>query len=358
MTKHSKDTITQPDGSPFESISSKYGYGKNRDWLDRGYRSHMHLQFNLVNMNGRLYDPILGRMLSPDPFVADATGTQGLNKYSYALNSPLKYTDPTGWWNIGGGSDKAQAINDLASKLSRESYERTEATYSHMYVQEMLNLKEDRTKEQLYQRLITEFPSIVLNDNLSYRINFTSNKVYDGLGSRTITTPECSDICLSTLRHSEIWPTYTRIYEVQYRSTAQSSGGTWDINGDGKFQKNEADNWWLNGGGKPVNVNNANIDWTGVKIPKGAAKGSIFAISTTDAFLKLPYETAATYGGTSFKVVSTMHVQVLDQLYHYNMRPNNSIENRIRNYLTEQGRPNGTGTDFMIHYYNPIILIK
>ena len=142
-------------------------------------------------------------------------------------------------------------------------------------------------------------------------------------------------------------------------SQAQSSGGgNWDINGDGKFQKNEADNWWLNGGGKPVSVNNANIDWSGLKIPKGASKGSIFAISTTDAFLKLPYETAATYGGTSFKVVSTMHVQVLNQLYHYNMRPNNSIENRIRNYLTEQGRPEGNGTDFMINYYNSIILIK
>jgi hypothetical protein len=163
------------------------------------------------------------RFCNPDNHI-DA-GTQGLNKYSYAHKNPLKYTDPTGWWNSGGGSDKAQAINDLASKLSRESYERTEATYSHMYVQEMLNINEVPTKEQLYQNLITEFPSIVLNDNLSYRINVTSYKVYDGLGSRTITTPECSDIYLSTLRHSEIWPTYTRIYEVQYRS----KGGGWGL---------------------------------------------------------------------------------------------------------------------------------
>jgi hypothetical protein len=138
---------------------------------------------------------------------------------------PLKYTDPTGWCNSGGGSDKAQAINDLASKLSRETMDRFEAQHSQAYIYEMLNLKEDRTKEQLYQNLITEFPSIVLNDNLCYRINVTSYKVYDGLGSRTITTPECSDIRLSTFRYSEIWPTYTRIYEVQYRSTAQSNGG-------------------------------------------------------------------------------------------------------------------------------------
>ncbi len=47
----------------------------------------------------------------------------------------------------------------------------------------------------------------------------------------------------------------------------------WDLNGDERLQKNEADKWWLNGGGKIVNVNNAYIDWTGVQIPKGAAKG-------------------------------------------------------------------------------------
>ena len=45
-------------------------------------------------MNARLYDPILGRMLSPDNFVGE--GTQGFNRYSYANNNPLVYTDPSG----------------------------------------------------------------------------------------------------------------------------------------------------------------------------------------------------------------------------------------------------------------------
>ncbi|MBS1775108.1 MAG: hypothetical protein JSS64_02375, partial [Bacteroidetes bacterium] len=52
--------------------------------------------FTLINMNGRIYDPLLGRMLSPDPYVAG--GTQGHNRYSYCLNNPLKYTDPSGEW--------------------------------------------------------------------------------------------------------------------------------------------------------------------------------------------------------------------------------------------------------------------
>ena len=47
-------------------------------------------------MNGRLYDPVLGRVLSPDNYVQNAYGTQDYNRYSYAHNNPLVYTDPDG----------------------------------------------------------------------------------------------------------------------------------------------------------------------------------------------------------------------------------------------------------------------
>jgi RHS repeat-associated protein len=67
------------------------------EWLIRGYTGHEMLpEFGLVNMNGRIYDPVLGRMLSPDKFVHDAAGTQGFNRYSYVLNNPLSYVDPDG----------------------------------------------------------------------------------------------------------------------------------------------------------------------------------------------------------------------------------------------------------------------
>ena len=67
------------------------------EWLIRGYTGHEHLpEFGLINMNGRMYDPVLGRMLSPDIYVHDATSTQGYNRYSYVLNNPLKYVDPDG----------------------------------------------------------------------------------------------------------------------------------------------------------------------------------------------------------------------------------------------------------------------
>ncbi|MCP4303728.1 MAG: hypothetical protein GY788_02380, partial [bacterium] len=52
----------------------------------------------LVHMNGRVYDPELGRFLSADPFVQDATDLQSLNRYTYVLNNPLSLTDSSGFF--------------------------------------------------------------------------------------------------------------------------------------------------------------------------------------------------------------------------------------------------------------------
>lgn len=65
--------------------------------LIRGYGSHEMLnEFCLINMNGRVYDPVLGRFLSPDKYVQEGDNSQNYNSYSYCLNNPLKYADPSG----------------------------------------------------------------------------------------------------------------------------------------------------------------------------------------------------------------------------------------------------------------------
>ncbi len=52
----------------------------------------------VIHMNGRIYDPTLGRMLQADPFIQFPTNTQSYNRYSYVLNNPLAYTDPSGYF--------------------------------------------------------------------------------------------------------------------------------------------------------------------------------------------------------------------------------------------------------------------
>ncbi len=50
----------------------------------------------LYNYNARLYDPLIGRFISPDSIVQAPFDPQTLNRYAYARNNPLIYTDPSG----------------------------------------------------------------------------------------------------------------------------------------------------------------------------------------------------------------------------------------------------------------------
>lgn len=87
-------------------------------FLGRGYTGHEHLlQFGLINMNARLYDPALGRFLSPDPFVQMPDFSQNFNRYSYCLNNPLVYVDEDGelFWFIVGGAAIIGAVTNVAT---------------------------------------------------------------------------------------------------------------------------------------------------------------------------------------------------------------------------------------------------
>jgi len=115
-------TITKAD----KMIETRYVYDAwgvqdkkttNPSITTRGYTGHEHLtEFGLINMNARMYDPVLGRFLEADPYVQEGDYTQSYNRYSYCLNNPLIYTDPdgefffivpsVGWsksggWNVG-----------------------------------------------------------------------------------------------------------------------------------------------------------------------------------------------------------------------------------------------------------------
>ncbi len=52
----------------------------------------------LYYYGARFYDPALARFVQPDSLLPDAYDPQQLNRYSYVVNNPLKYVDPTGNW--------------------------------------------------------------------------------------------------------------------------------------------------------------------------------------------------------------------------------------------------------------------
>jgi RHS repeat-associated protein len=69
----------------------------------------------LVHLNGRVYDPYIGRMVSADPVVGDPLNGQTWNRYSYVYNNPLAYADPTGYCPncIGYAYPQAPSSNGL-----------------------------------------------------------------------------------------------------------------------------------------------------------------------------------------------------------------------------------------------------
>jgi RHS repeat-associated protein len=105
----SYDVITNQNGGIVQNFSfDAWGQRRNpKTWTNtalsspslfsRGYTGHEHLDaFNLINMNGRVYDPLLARFLSPDNEIQSPECTQSYNRFSYCLNNPFAYTDPSG----------------------------------------------------------------------------------------------------------------------------------------------------------------------------------------------------------------------------------------------------------------------
>ena len=77
--------------------------GQNAGRARNGFTGHETLdRTGFVHMGGRLYDPRLGRFLSPDPIVSEPLSGQGWNLYSYVGNSPTSRTDPTGYCYAAG----------------------------------------------------------------------------------------------------------------------------------------------------------------------------------------------------------------------------------------------------------------
>jgi RHS repeat-associated protein len=85
-----------PSGSPEDRSAPLIGVT-----TDRGFTAHEHLdEMMLIHMNGRIYDPLLGRFMTPDPFIEAPGNLQSYNRYSYGFNNPLFYTDPSGYSNF------------------------------------------------------------------------------------------------------------------------------------------------------------------------------------------------------------------------------------------------------------------
>jgi RHS repeat-associated protein len=108
----STKTVTEAGGTSLVVERHKYGpFGERLQpgdllrplasaWgpVRRGFTGHEPDEaLGLLNMRGRVYDPRLGRFPTPDPVAPGPQAGQAYNRYSYVLNDPLTYTDPSGF---------------------------------------------------------------------------------------------------------------------------------------------------------------------------------------------------------------------------------------------------------------------
>jgi RHS repeat-associated protein len=95
------------------TVAERYAYdpwGKRRNpdnWslpdtrtsflVNRGYTMHEHIdRFGIINMNGRVYDPLTASFFSPDPYIQTPGNWLNYNRYAYGYNNPFSYIDPSG----------------------------------------------------------------------------------------------------------------------------------------------------------------------------------------------------------------------------------------------------------------------
>jgi RHS repeat-associated protein len=89
-------------GSNWQGIPTSGDYSAIQSTTRQGFTGQEMLDsVSLVHMNGRVYDPTLGRFLSADNVIQSLGSSQAINPFAYAWNDPLRYTDPTGHSLLG-----------------------------------------------------------------------------------------------------------------------------------------------------------------------------------------------------------------------------------------------------------------
>ena len=139
------ETIIKEDGTLAEAMSfDPFGKRRETNWENaattiigqetkRGFADHEYLdELGLIRMNGRVYDPSLGRFLSADPFVQIPNDTQCFNRYRYLTNGPLSDADPTSFFGPGEDDNVDAASQSDLSGFSGDEREAALEAHSEL----------------------------------------------------------------------------------------------------------------------------------------------------------------------------------------------------------------------------------
>jgi RHS repeat-associated protein len=110
------------------------GYTAKQNILQRFTGKERDPETGLDYFGARYMASAQGRFTSPDPLLSSAhiTQPQSWNRYSYALNNPLKFTDPHGLYICNGTKDECKAFESALKQVerARNSFKKGSAEYN------------------------------------------------------------------------------------------------------------------------------------------------------------------------------------------------------------------------------------
>ncbi|WP_373728873.1 RHS repeat domain-containing protein [Bacteroides heparinolyticus] len=227
-----------------------FGYGNVSHTFDRGYTLHEHYDdFGLINMNGRLYDPVLGRMLSPDIAIRDGHNAQAYNRYSYCFNNPLRFTDPSGYVVRGTSSlfrsstflfyeiynnkgvffNTDEALGQQLPKIEPFGEEEREAYMA--YRKEVFSYDTDE-----YKTIQTELLRLE-NAEEVFRIRMGNNITRKAGGGNFIYNKETGEFDVNIADYGDFSTMGKIAHELKHADQYMNGEMAFDIRGDGQFGK-------------------------------------------------------------------------------------------------------------------------
>jgi len=300
-------------------------------------------------MNGRMYDPALGRFLSPDPNIQMPGYSPNHNRYSYVLNNPLKYTDPSGediWGDLFSGLQIGVGVilqfvpggQAIGGQLIVSGATHFLQTTSNVINQGMsweagsnaagISLQVGGSFTPQWGMGKQQVPNTELFQN-NYQYQNNGNKSYDGImlaqnGKRGV-----------------------------YSDATEERAGRGRPDADGHLNIFEANSWYRNGGGQSLYVNLGNYDLSGITVKDSKGVGDVKSFNLQTPKYAMSANRGLVFGSISLKYVGNNQVVATSayDIYDFDYKPLNGTWERVfRNFATFSGNMlSGPGDPFIIY---------